>query len=434
MNKNKISIVILAAGKGSRMKSSKAKVLHPICGKEMLYYIIKTSRAISDDVSVVVAHQRDAVVESMSRYFNDINFVTQDAINFPGTGGAMKGVNIKNERVLVLNGDMPLVEKSSLDGFLEAQGDVVMSIFNLQNPSGYGRVIIEDAEVKKIVEQKDATLQELKVQSVNAGIYAFSKKIIEKYIPLLQNNNAQEEYYLTDIISMARNDGIKITPLLVNENEYKGVNSKKDLSDAEIIMQDKIKNSLMESGVTMQLPSTIYIEEGVVFEGECIVENGCRITGESKIINSHIKAHSVIEDSIVKNSDVGPLAHLRPASNIEDTHIGNFVEIKKSTLKGVKAGHLSYIGDATVDEGTNIGAGVITCNYDGINKYKTVIGKNVFIGSDSQLIAPVVIEDNVMVAAGTTLRSGKVNSGELVVSASKSRIIKDFYYKFFAKK
>ncbi|ABB44292.1 glucosamine-1-phosphate N-acetyltransferase [Sulfurimonas denitrificans DSM 1251] len=434
MNKNKISIVILAAGKGSRMKSSKAKVLHPICGKEMLYYIIKTSRAISDDVSVVVAHQRDAVVESMSRYFNDINFVTQDAINFPGTGGAMKGVNIKNERVLVLNGDMPLVEKSSLDGFLEAQGDVVMSIFNLQNPSGYGRVIIEDAEVKKIVEQKDATLQELKVQSVNAGIYAFSKKIIEKYIPLLQNNNAQEEYYLTDIISMARNDGIKITPLLVNENEYKGVNSKKDLSDAEIIMQDKIKNSLMESGVTMQLPSTIYIEEGVVFEGECIVENGCRITGESKIINSHIKAHSVIEDSIVKNSDVGPLAHLRPASNIEDTHIGNFVEIKKSTLKGVKAGHLSYIGDATVDEGTNIGAGVITCNYDGINKYKTVIGKNVFIGSDSQLIAPVVIEDNVMIAAGTTLRSGKVNSGELVVSASKSRIIKDFYYKFFAKK
>lgn len=241
MNKNKISIVILAAGKGSRMKSSKAKVLHPICGKEMLYYIIKTSRAISDDVSVVVAHQRDAVVESMSRYFNDINFVTQDAINFPGTGGAMKGVNIKNERVLVLNGDMPLVEKSSLDGFLEAQGDVVMSIFNLQNPSGYGRVIIEDAEVKKIVEQKDATLQELKVQSVNAGIYAFSKKIIEKYIPLLQNNNAQEEYYLTDIISMARNDGIKITPLLVNENEYKGVNSKKTYLMLKLLCKIKLK-------------------------------------------------------------------------------------------------------------------------------------------------------------------------------------------------
>lgn len=434
MNKNQISIVILAAGKGSRMKSPKAKVLHSICGKEMLYYIIKTSREISDDVTVVVAHQKDTVIDSMSRYFNDINFVTQDAINFPGTGGAMKGVNIKNERVLVLNGDMPLIEKNSLDGFLEAKGDIVMSIFSLQNPSGYGRVIIENGEVKKIVEQKDATHEELKIQSVNAGIYAFSKKIIEKYIPLLQNNNAQAEYYLTDIISMARDDGVKITPILVNEDEYKGVNSKIDLCNAEIIMQEKIKNSFMESGVIMQLPSTIYIEEGVVFEGECIVENGCRITGESKIINSHIKAHSVIEDSIVKNSDIGPLAHLRPASNIEDTHIGNFVEIKKSTLKGVKAGHLSYIGDATVDEGTNIGAGVITCNYDGINKYKTTIGKNVFIGSDSQLIAPVTLEDNVMVAAGTTVRSGKINSGELAVSSSKLRVIKDFYYKFFAKK
>lgn len=434
MNKNKISIVILAAGKGSRMKSPKAKVLHSICGKEMLYYIIKTSREISDDVTVVVAHQKDAVIASMSRYFNDINFVTQDALNFPGTGGAMKNVNIKNERVLVLNGDMPLLQKNSLDKFFEIQSDIVMSIFELENPSGYGRVIIEDGQVKRIVEQKDATLEELKVQSVNAGIYAFSKKIIEKYIPLLQNNNAQEEYYLTDVISMARNDGVKITPLLVNEEEFKGVNSKKDLSDAEIIMQEEIKNSLMESGVIMQLPSTIYIEDGVIFEGECIVENGCRITGESKIINSYIKAHSIIEDSIVKNSDVGPLAHLRPASNLEDTHVGNFVEIKKSTLKGVKAGHLSYIGDATVDEGTNIGAGVITCNYDGINKYKTTIGKNVFVGSDSQLIAPITLEDNVMVAAGTTVRSGTVYSGELAVSSSKLRVIKDFYYKFFAKK
>ncbi len=433
MNKNKISIVILAAGKGSRMKSPKAKVLHTICGKEMLYYIIKTSREISDDVSVVVAHQKDAVTELMSSYFDDINFVTQDAENFPGTGGAMKNISVKNEKVLVLNGDMPLVTAASLEGFLESKSDIVMSIFDLQNPDGYGRVIIKDGHVEKIVEQKDASLAELNVTTVNAGIYAFSKQILDNYIPKLSNNNAQKEYYLTDVISMARADGLNITPLLVDEERFKGVNSKKDLSDAEVIMQDRIKTSLMESGVIMQLPSTIYIEEGVTFEGECIVENGCRITGNSKIINSHIKAHSVIEDSIVKNSDVGPLAHLRPASKLEDTHVGNFVEVKKSTLKGVKAGHLSYIGDASVGEGTNIGAGVITCNYDGIKKYETIIGKNVFIGSDTQLVAPVTIEDNVMIAAGTTVTSGKIESGALAISRTKLRTIENFYHKFFKK-
>ncbi len=433
MNKDKISIVILAAGKGSRMKSSKAKVLHTVCGKEMLYYIIKASQEISDDISVVIAHQKDAVQKAVSAHFNDINFVVQDDINFPGTGGAMKNVSVKNKKVLVLNGDMPLISAKALDGFLHGSSDIVMSIFNLPNPDGYGRVIIEDGEVKKIVEQKDASENELAVTTVNAGIYAFSKDVLEKYIPLLRNDNAQKEYYLTDVISMARADGLSVSPLLVDEEHFRGVNSKKDLAVAEEIMQDRIKTSIMEAGVRMQLPSTIYIEEGVTFEGECIVENGCRITGNSKIINSHIKAHSVIEDSIVKNSDVGPLAHLRPASELEDSHVGNFVEVKKSTLKGVKAGHLSYIGDATVDEGTNIGAGVITCNYDGVKKYQTIIGKNVFVGSDSQLVAPVTIEDDVMIAAGTTVTSGKVESGSLAISRTKLRTIKDFYHKFFKK-
>ncbi|PLY10233.1 MAG: UDP-N-acetylglucosamine diphosphorylase/glucosamine-1-phosphate N-acetyltransferase [Sulfurimonas sp.] len=433
MNINRVSIVILAAGKGSRMKSNKAKVLHTICGKEMLYHIIKASREISDDITVVVSHQKETVIDKMSSCFHDINFVIQDSDNFHGTGGAMKNVHIKNEKVLVLNGDMPLITKESLEGFLKSSSDIIMSIFNMQNPDGYGRVIIENGQVKKIVEQKDASETELHVTTVNAGVYAFSKEMLDKYIPLLTNDNAQGEYYLTDVISMARADAHKITPLLVDEEHFKGVNSKKDLSEAEVIMQERIKTKWMNSGITMQLPSTIYVEEGVIFEGECIVENGCRITGSSKIINSHIKAHSIIEESIVKDSDVGPLAHLRPASNIENTHIGNFVEVKKSTLKGVKAGHLSYLGDATIDEGTNIGAGVITCNYDGINKYKTTIGKNVFVGSDSQLIAPITLQDNVMVAAGTTVRSGTIQSGELAVNNVKLRKIKNFYYKFFKK-
>ena len=432
--KENISIVILAAGKGSRMKSPQAKVLHSISGKPMLYHIIKASQEISNDISVVIAHQKESVQEQMEIFFDDINFIVQDSKNFPGTGGAMKNVSPKNEKVLILNGDMPLITADALQGFLTTDADVIMSIFDLKDPSGYGRVIIENNAVQYIVEQKDANDAELQTTTVNAGIYAFSKSVIEKYIPLLDNNNAQEEYYLTDVVAMAKKDALKIAPLLVDEEHFKGVNSKKDLADSEEIMQDRIKTKWMSEGVIMQLPATTYIESTVVFEGECIVENGCRITGESRIINSHIKAGSVVEDSVVKNSDVGPLAHLRPLSNIEDTHIGNFVEVKKSNLKGVKAGHLSYIGDAEVDEGTNIGAGTITCNYDGVKKYKTIIGKNVFVGSDTQLVAPVTIEDDVMIAAGTTVTSGTITKGSLVLSRTKMRSVKDFYYKFFGKK
>ena len=435
MNKNDISIVILAAGKGSRMKSPQAKVLHSISGKPMLYHIIKASQEISNDISIVIAHQKEAVQEQMEAFFDDITFIVQDAQNFPGTGGAMKNVSPKNGKVLVLNGDMPLITSSALQGFLDTDADVIMSIFDLENPTGYGRVIInENNQVQYIVEQKDANETELQTTTVNAGIYAFSKAVIEKYIPLLSNDNAQEEYYLTDVVAMAKADNLNIAPLLVDEEHFKGVNSKKDLSDSEEIMQNRIKTQWMNTGVIMQLPSTIFIESTVLFEGECIVENGCRLTGETLIKESHIKANSIIEDSIVKNSDVGPLAHLRPASYIEDTHIGNFVEVKKSSLKGVKAGHLSYIGDATIDEGTNIGAGTITCNYDGVKKYKTIIGKNVFIGSDSQLVAPVTIEDDVMIAAGSTVPSGVIKSGVLAISRTKMRSISGYFYKHFGKK
>ncbi len=434
MDKNNISIIILAAGKGSRMKSPKAKVLHSISGKPMLYYIIKASEEISNDITVVIAHQKEKVQAEMQSYFKNINFVVQDTKNFPGTGGAMKNVTPKNEKILVLNGDMPLITAQALQGFLDTDADIIISIFNLKDPNGYGRVIIdENNQVEYIVEQKDASRDELLTSTVNAGIYAFSKAVIEKYIPLLSNKNAQKEYYLTDIIAMAKADYLNIAPLAVNEEYFKGINSKKDLSDSEEIMQNRIKTEWMNRGVIMQLPSTIYIESSVAFEGECIVENGCRICGETLIKESHIKSGSVIEDSVIKNSDVGPLAHLRPASFIEDTHIGNFVEVKKSFLQNVKAGHLSYIGDAEVGSGTNIGAGTITCNYDGVNKYKTIIGKNVFIGSDSQLIAPVTVEDNVMIAAGTTVPSGLIKSGVLAISRTKIRTIVGYFFKHFGK-
>lgn len=428
-----LSIVILAAGKGSRMKSPKAKVLHEICGREMLYYSIKAARALTDDVIVVVAHQKEAVMRAMGKYFDDISFVTQDAENFPGTGGAMMGITPKYDDVLVLNGDMPLITPSSIEKFLSNPADIVMSVIPLENPSGYGRVVIENGLVLSIVEEKDASTAEKAINTVNAGVYAFKHHVLQTYIPKLSNANAQGEYYLTDVIAMGRNDGLKIAPLTVGEEEFKGVNSKKDLSHAEEIMMDRLRTSWMDAGVIMQLPQTIYIEEGVKFEGECIVENGVRLCGETLIANSHIKAHSVIEESIVRNSDVGPLAHLRPLSVLENTHIGNFVEVKKSILTGVKAGHLSYLGDATIGEGSNIGAGTITCNYDGIKKYQTLIGKNVFIGSDSQLIAPVEIADNVMIAAGTTVTSGKYESDVLILSRTPVKKVTGFFSKFFGK-
>jgi bifunctional UDP-N-acetylglucosamine pyrophosphorylase/glucosamine-1-phosphate N-acetyltransferase len=430
-----LSIVILAAGKGSRMKSSTAKVLHSISGKEMLYFIIKESLKISDDITVVIAHQKEAVQEAMMKHFGDkLNFLVQDAENFPGTGGAVMGIKPRHEKVLVLNGDMPLITAASLAGFEASTADITMSIFDLEDSSGYGRVIIGNNGVERIVEEKDASAKEKAVSTVNAGIYSFSKAVIEKYLPKLSNDNAQAEYYLTDVIAMAKNDGLSIEPLLVDEEHFKGVNSKFDLATAEEIMQGRIKETWMKAGVSMQLPSTIYIEEGVTFTGESIIENGSRICGNTLIENSHIKAGSVIEESIIKNSDIGPLAHIRPHSHIQDTHIGNFVEVKKSTLKGVKAGHLSYLGDAQIDEGTNVGAGVITCNYDGIKKYQTIIGKNVFIGSDSQLVAPVLIEDDVLIAAGTTVTADKIEKGSLSVSRAPLKSVSGFYYKFFGKK
>ncbi len=430
-----LSIVILAAGKGSRMKSSQAKVLHPISGKEMLYFIIKESLKVSDDVTVIIHHQKDAVQEAMIKHFGDkISFIVQDAENFPGTGGAVMGIKPRHDKVLVLNGDMPLITAEALKGFEDSDADITMSVFDLKDPSGYGRVIISEQGVQRIVEEKDATEEEKNVTTVNAGIYCFTKSVIDKHLPNLSNENAQSEYYLTDIIAMAQLDGLLIKPLFVNEEEFKGVNSKLDLAKAEEIMQERIKNKWMKEGVTMQLPSTIYIEEGVTFMGESIIENGVRLCGNTLIENAHIKAGSVIEESIIKNSDIGPLAHIRPLSHIEETHIGNFVEVKKSTLKGIKAGHLSYLGDAQIDEGTNVGAGVITCNYDGKAKYQTIIGKNVFIGSDTQLIAPVIVEDDVLIAAGTTVTAGKIEKGSLSVSRAPLKSIAGFYYKFFTKK
>jgi bifunctional UDP-N-acetylglucosamine pyrophosphorylase/glucosamine-1-phosphate N-acetyltransferase len=412
------------------MKSSKPKVLHTISGFEMLYYSIREAKNISDDITVVLYHQAELVEKEMRKYYDEIKFVIQDHANYPGTGGAVMNIETAYDKVLVLNGDMPLIESDELKKFADIDADIVMSVIKLDDSSGYGRVQIEGDEVIKIIEEKDATEDEKEIKTVNAGIYLFSNGILGKYLPKLNNDNAQEEYYITDVVEYAKNDGYKIAPLFVKEENFKGVNSKFDLANAEMIMQNRIKKRFMDSGVIMRMPDTIYIDSDVEIEGESFIENGVTLIKGAKIINSHIKANSIIEDSTIENSSVGPLARVRPSSNLIDSHIGNFVEVKKSTLKGVKAGHLSYLGDSEIDEGTNIGAGTITCNYDGKNKYKTVIGKNVFVGSDTQIVAPVTIEDNVLVAAGTTVNSD-VKKGSLAISRTNMKTVEGFFDKFF---
>ncbi len=428
-----ISVAIMAAGLGTRMKSTLPKVLHPLCGFEMLYHIIKEAQKISDDITVILYHQAPLVEEKMKKYFEGVKYIIQDHQNFPGTGGAVMGVKPKYEKLLVLNGDMPLLEASNMQNFTQINADIVMSAFTTSNPFGYGRVVIdENGNVEKIVEEKDADAKQKEIKAVNAGVYLFKSDFLSKYLSKLSNNNSQKEYYITDLVGIANENSKSVKALFVDEDTFMGVNSKYHLSIAEELMQERIKKRFMENGVTMRLPKTIYIEADVVIEGESILENGVVLLKGTVLQNAHIKAHSIVEKSIIKDSSIGPLARIRPDSNIKDTHIGNFVEVKKSDLNGVKAGHLSYLGDSMINEGTNIGCGTITCNYDGKNKHKTIIGKNVFVGSDTQFIAPVTIEDDVIIAAGTTVTKN-VKKGSLAINRAPLKIIEEYYYGLFGK-
>ncbi|MCF6173930.1 MAG: bifunctional UDP-N-acetylglucosamine diphosphorylase/glucosamine-1-phosphate N-acetyltransferase GlmU [Campylobacteraceae bacterium] len=428
-----ISISIMAAGFGTRMKSNIPKVLHKISGYEMLYHIINESKKVTDDITVILYHQATLVKKEMDKYFKNINYIIQDVENFPGTGGALRGIEPKYDKILVLNGDMPLLEAQDMLSFTKADAPVIMSSFKCDDPSGYGRVVLDKHKlVHKIVEEKDANQDEKKIKMVNAGVYLFDTNFLKENLKNLKNNNAQKEFYITDLINIANEKNIKVKSIEVNKDTFMGVNSKYHLALAEELMQTRIKKRFMHSGVIMRLPNTIYIESSVQISKESVIENGVSLLGNSKIINSHIKTNSVVENSVLENSDIGPMARIRPDSYIKDTHIGNFVEVKKSTLEGVKAGHLSYLGDSQISEGTNIGCGTITCNYDGKKKYKTIIGKNVFVGSDTQLVAPITIEDDVIIASGTTITKN-VKKGSLAINRAPLKIIDDFFYKFFGK-
>lgn len=434
------SIIILAGGFGTRMKSNIPKVIHKICGKEMLFCVIDEVRSLSDDINIVLYNQAEYIKEELANKYDNLNIHIQDHKNYPGTAGAiMQGNNnqlnpkalipLKYQKVLVLSGDMPLIKAEKLREFIEPKCDIAMGILELDNASGYGRVVMNGDEVKEIIEEKDASSDIKKINLANAGIYCFDKNFLDSALQNIESNNNQNEYYLTDTIKQATH----IIGIKAKEEIFMGVNSKADLAKAEEFMRMRILDNAMKNGVIVRMPQSVYVECDVEFEGECEIENGVVLKGKSKISNSKILSHSIVESSIIKNSTIGPFGRIRPKSKIIDSNIGNFVEIKASSLNAVKAGHLSYIGDSEIDSGTNVGAGVITCNYDGVSKHRTIIGKNVFIGSDSQLIAPLNIESNVIIASGSTV-TNDAKDGDLVISRNKQMNKSGFFYRFFAKK
>jgi len=429
--KNDLSIIILAAGRGSRMKSSLPKVLHTISGKPMLYYVVNEAKKISDDIHVVLYHQAQKVQNEIEKYFDNLKFHIQDHKNYPGTGGAVRNIQPLYNKTLVLNGDMPLIEANELKNLI-TNAPLTMSILDLNNANGYGRVIIDNDKVTKIIEQKDCKDDELKITTANAGVYCFDTNFLIKNITRLSNNNTQKEYYITDLVDIAIKNNYEVKPIFVKEENFKGVNSKYDLANAEIIHQKRLKKYWMEKGIIFRLPDTVFIDESVEFDGECEIESGVVIKGNSVIKNSQILSNSIIENAIIQNSQIGPMARIRPNSNIINSKIGNFVETKNANLDEVKAGHLSYLGDCEIGNNTNIGAGTITCNYDGKNKYKTIIGKNCFIGSNTKFIAPIKMENNSMTASGSVI-SNNINEGELAIERTKQKNIKGFFYRFFKK-
>ena len=371
-----------------------------------------------------------------------------------GTGHAVIQAKEKLEGydgdVMILYGDTPLLRESTLKSLYEyhkesgAVTTILTSIY--ENPFGYGRIVKEDGLVKAIVEEKEASEEIKKIKEVNAGVYCFNSKELFKALDKIDNNNEKGEYYLTDVIGIQVSENKKVQSFILEDKmEILGVNSKVELAQAGKVLRDRKNRELMEEGVILIDPETTYVEEsvkvgrdtvlypGVVLQGKTVIGENCEIIGNGRIIDSvlgnNIRVESsVIEESILEDGvTMGPFAHIRPKSLLkEKVHIGNFVEVKKSTLeKGVKAGHLTYLGDAQVGENTNIGAGTITCNYDGVNKFKTVIGKDAFIGSDSMLVAPVNIGEKALIGAGSVITKD-VPSNSLAVSRSKQIIKTDW--------
>ena len=446
----KLKTLILAAGKGTRMKSELPKVIHEVNGIPMISKIIKVLEVLKPEENILIlGHKKEEVLKVVGE---DADYVVQT--EQLGTGHAVLQAKDKlkdyDGDVMVLCGDTPLLREETLEELYKFHRDtdsvttILTSIYD--NPFGYGRIVKENGLVKAIVEEKEADTEIKKIKEVNAGVYCFKGRELFDALSKITNNNEKGEYYLTDVIGIQVGEGKKVQSFVLNDNiEILGVNSKVELAQASKVLRDRKNIDLMEKGAILIDPSAVYAEEdvvvgrdtviypGAILQGKTVIGENCQILGTTRIIDStlvnDIKVESsVIEESILEDGvTMGPFAHLRPKSHLkEKVHVGNFVEVKKSTLeKGVKAGHLTYLGDAQIGEDTNIGAGTITCNYDGKNKFKTVIGKNSFIGSDSMLVAPVIIGENALVGAGSVITKD-VPDNSLAVSRSKQIIKNDW--------
>ena len=425
----KITTIILAAGKGTRMCSELPKILHKIANRPLLQHVYDMSSDLENNtIKIVIGHGAELVTEALSHLEADWIEQKQQL----GTGHAVQQTSDQiadSDTVLILYGDVPLLKLTTVKLLINNVNDRSLALLtvNLADPSGYGRIIRNDAgQVTKIIEEKDATPDQKKINEVNTGIMAVQGKQLKKWLSRLNNSNAQGEYYLTDVIEMAVADQINIvTSWPETEDEVLGVNNRMQLSYLERIYQQEQANSLMARGVTLRDPmrfdqrgtleslgQDIEIDINVILEGKNSIGSHVKIGANTTIKNSiigdnvEILANCIIEDATIgQGSKIGPFARLRPESVLaNDVHIGNFVEIKKSSVaSGSKINHLSYIGDTTVGSKVNIGAGTITCNYDGANKFRTIIEDGAFIGSNSQLVAPVTIGKNATIGAGSTI-------------------------------
>ncbi|MCW2256975.1 bifunctional UDP-N-acetylglucosamine pyrophosphorylase/glucosamine-1-phosphate N-acetyltransferase [Providencia alcalifaciens] len=443
------SVVILAAGKGTRMYSELPKVLHLLAGKSMVQHVIDTAKSVgASDIHLVYGHGGDLLKEKLGE--QNLNWVLQ--AEQLGTGHAMQQAAPSfqdDEDVIMLYGDVPLIAQDTLQRLIEVkpEGGIGLLTVILDNPTGYGRIIRENGEVVGIIEQKDASEEQRQIQEINTGIMVASGKDFKRWLSQLNNNNAQGEYYITDIIALAHKEGNKIETVHPSRlSEMEGVNNRLQLAALERIYQKEQAEKLLLAGVMLIDPERfdirgtlthgrdIIIDTNVIIEGHVTlgnnvhIQSGCILKDCVIGDNSVISPYSVIENSELSTEcTVGPFARLRPGAKLAaKAHVGNFVEIKNASLGlGSKAGHLSYLGDAQIGENVNIGAGTITCNYDGANKYKTVIGDDVFVGSDTQLVAPVTVANGATIGAGTTV-TRDVNEGELVVSRVKQVHIKNW--------
>ena len=442
-----LSVIILAAGAGTRMRSLKPKVLHELAGMPMVEHVFNTSKSLgAKQVQVVYGHGGDLLKERCQHF--DVEWALQN--QQLGTAHAVQQAspNVDDDDVaLILYGDVPLIKSHTLDALVKAisGNNISLLTVNLDDPTGYGRIVREENRVVAIVEHKDASAEVKKIKEVNTGILAMRAAYLNECLSKVKNENAQGEYYLTDIISLAVSDGNDVvTTQPEHSYEVEGVNDRKQLARLERIYQREVADKLLVDGIALADPERIdvrgelnagndsYIDINCVFEGEVnlgtnvSVGVGCVIKNSTIACDCIIKPYSVIEDAIIdKNTEVGPFARIRPGTHLKaNSRVGNFVEIKNTELgENSKASHLSYLGDSEIGKNVNIGAGTITCNYDGVNKFKTVIKDGAFIGSDTQLVAPVTVGKNATIGAGSTITKDTEDEA-LTLSRSPQKSVK----------